>query len=232
MIIGGFQKFSLIDYPGKICAIVFTQGCNFRCPYCHNPELIDPNVSQNSQNITSEDDVFSFLEKRKGKLDAVEITGGEPTLQQGLLEFLKKIKDMGYLAKLDSNGSRPEVIEKIIRLKIVDYLAMDVKAPLEKYQEITCSNINPNKIKKSIELVMNSGLDYEFRTTVIKSQLSEEDIIEIVKLIKGANLYVLQKFIPSKTLNPKFLSKASYSDEEFEYLKAAVESYVVRCLVR
>jgi len=229
MIIGGFQKFSLIDYPDKICAIVFTQGCNLRCPYCHNPELIN---LESSQHIISKEEVFSFLEKRKGKLDALEVTGGEPTLQRDLLEFLKKMKDLDYLVKLDSNGSHPEAVEKAIKLKIADYLAMDVKAPLKKYREVTHSKVDISKIKNSIELIMNSGLDYELRTTIAKSQLCKEDIIEIGKLIKGAKLYVLQKFIPSKTLNPEFLNETTYSDEEFKYLKSALEGYVVNCLVR
>ena len=229
MIIGGFQRFSLIEYPGKICAVVFTQGCNFRCPYCHNPELIS---LQRSQNSIPEEEILSFLEKRKGKLDAVEITGGEPTLQPDLIEFLKKIKEIGYLIKLDSNGSYPEIVERVTKLKLADYLAMDVKAPLEKYQKIIGSNIDLNKIKKSIELIMNSGLDYELRTTVVKSQLSRDDILEIGKLIKGAKLYVLQKFIPSKTLDRKFLNETTYSEEEFEYLREAIKDYVKECIIR
>lgn len=229
MIIGGFQRFSLIDYPGKICAIIFTQGCNFRCPYCHNPELINPNVSKN---IISKEEVLSFLKKRKGKLDAVEITGGEPTVQEGLVELLREVKDIGYLVKLDSNGSHPEVIEKVIKLKIADYLAMDVKAPLEKYPEVTCSNVDISGITRSIELVKNSGLGYEFRTTIVKSQLRKENIIEIGKLIKGAKLYILQKFVSSKALSSKFLDETTYSDEEFQYLKDTLESYVDKCLVR
>ena len=127
MLIGGFQKFSLIDYPGKICAIVFTQGCNFRCPYCYNPELVNP---QKFTPSLSEKDVFSFLKKRKGQLDAVEITGGEPTLQKDLLAFLEKIKAMGFLVKLDSNGSSPDIIQEVVQRGAVNYLAMDIKAPL------------------------------------------------------------------------------------------------------
>ncbi len=228
MLIGGFQKFSLVDYPGKICAIVFTQGCNFRCPYCHNPELVD--FKHRKTNFNEE--VFSFLEKRKGRLDAVEITGGEPTLQQDIIEFLRRIKNMGYLVKIDSNGSYPTVIEKLINLRIVDYLALDIKAPLEKYQEITHSNVNPSEIKKSIELIMESGLNYEFRTTIVKSQLSKEDIVKIGKLINGARLYVLQKFVASKVLDPNFLGEATYSDVEFKRLKSVLESYVAKCLIR
>ena len=228
MIFGGFQKFSLIDYPNKICAILFTQGCNFRCPYCHNPELI----TFKPRNPIGEDELISFLEKRRGKLDAVSITGGEPTLQPDLIDFLKKIKDMDYLIKLDSNGSHPEILKKIIEEGMVDYLAMDVKGPLKKYKEIIHSNVDTDKIKESISLIMNSGLDYEFRTTVVKSQLSPEDIVEIGKTIKNARLYILQKFIPSKTLDSDFLNEKTYSDEEFKLFKESLEDYTDRCVVR
>ena len=229
MRIGGFQKFSLIDYPGKICAIVFTQGCNFRCPYCHNPELVKPSLFGKT---IPEEEIFSFLEKRKGKLDAVEITGGEPTLQKDLVDFIHRVKEMGYLVKLDTNGSNPEMLEIIINHGLVDYIAMDIKAPLEKYKEVTHSVISPDKIKRSIRIIMNSNIKYEFRTTVVKSQLSREDIISIGKLIEGAKLYVLQKFIPSKTLDPNFLNEKTYSDGELESLKRKLEKFVCRCLVR
>ena len=229
MSIGGFQKFSLIDYPGKICAIVFTQGCNFRCPYCHNPELVKPSLFGKT---IPEEEIFSFLEKRKGKLDAVEITGGEPTLQKDLVDFIQRIKEIGYLVKLDTNGSNPEILEIIINHELVDYIAMDIKAPLEKYKEVTHSAISPEKIKRSIRVIMNSDIKYEFRTTVVKSQLSKEDIINIGKLIEGAELYILQKFIPSKTLDPNFLNEKTYSDGELGSLKKKLEKFVCRCLVR
>ena len=229
MIVGGFQKFSLIDYPGKICAIVFTQGCNFRCPYCHNPELVEPSLFGK---IIPEEKIFSFLEKRKGKLDAVEITGGEPTLQKDLVDFIRRIKEMGYLIKLDTNGSNPEMLEIIINHELVDYIAMDIKAPLEKYKEVIHSVINPEKIKRSIRTIMSSNIKYEFRTTVVKSQLSKGDIINIGKLIEGAELYILQKFIPSKTLDPNFLNEKTYSDGEFKELKKELEKLVCKCLVR
>jgi len=229
MLIGGFQKFSLIDYPGKICAIVFTQGCNFRCPYCYNPELVDP---QKFTPSLPEKDVFSFLKKRKGQLDAVEITGGEPTLQKDLLAFLEKIKAMGFLVKLDSNGSSPDIIQEIVQRGAVDYLAMDIKAPLERYQEITRSQVNPNDIQRTIKIIMNSDLDYEFRTTIVKSQLSPKDLLKIAQLIKGAKTYVLQKFVPSKTLDPSFKKETSYSDEELKVIKKRIKPYVGQCLIR
>lgn len=229
MKIGGFQKVSLIDYPGKICAIVFTRGCNFRCPYCHNPELVLP---ENYSPLIPEEEIFSFLEKRRGKLDAVEITGGEPTLQEDLTEFIRKIKEMGFLVKLDTNGSFPSVLEKVIYSGLVDYIAMDVKAPLEKYRQVTHSEIDTDKIRQSIELIKNSGINYEFRTTVVKSLLSENDILKIGELVKGAELYVLQKFIASKTIDPDFKEEETYSDEELKKIKEKLGKYVRNCSIR
>lgn len=229
MKIGGFQKFSLIEYPGKICAVIFTQGCNYRCGYCHNPELVEPQLFTKP---IPEKEILSFLEKRKGKLEAVEITGGEPTLQPDLLEVLKKIKAMGYLSKLDSNGSNPEIVQKAVDLNLVDYLAMDIKAPLGKYQQVINYPVDLKKIEQSIKLIINSGLDYEFRTTVVKSQLSKDDILEIGQMVRGAKLYILQKFIPTKTLDSQFLKQKTYSEEEFEDLKKSLQGYVDRCIIR
>lgn len=230
MLIGGFQRFSLIDYPGKICAIVFTLGCNFRCPYCHNPELVNPELFEAP---IPEGNILSFLANRKGKLDAVEITGGEPTLQPDLMDFMSELKNLQYLVKLDTNGSNPGLISEAIERDLVDYLAMDVKAPLERYQEITNSGVDPAKIEHSIELIMSSGLDYEFRTTVVKSQLGKRDVLEIGRLIRGSKRYVLQKFVPVKVLDPKFINEVFfYTDDELEYFRDAVKSYVVGCVVR
>jgi len=218
MLIGGFQKFSLIDYPGKVSAIIFTQGCNFRCPYCHNPELVEPKLFQKP---CEEEIIFSFLEVRRGKLDGIVITGGEPTLQKDLPEFIRKIKSAGFLVKLDSNGTHPGMLKFLIEKELVDYIAMDIKAPLEKYKKVVNRRINPNLIKESIDTIMNSGLNYEFRTTFAKGMLTEAEVISIAKLIKGAKLYVLQKMIDrGKTLNPIFMKSIhSYSDEEVYLLK-------------
>ncbi|MBN2538411.1 MAG: anaerobic ribonucleoside-triphosphate reductase activating protein, partial [Deltaproteobacteria bacterium] len=169
MKIGDIQKFSLIDYPGRICATIFTQGCNFRCPYCHNPELVEPSLFRRT---IIDDEVFSFLDKRRGKLDAVNITGGEPTLQPDLIECIKIIRSMGYMVKIDTNGSFPEVLRKLIDDNLLDYIAMDVKAPPEKYGEVTGSSIAVDNIAESIHLIMDSGIDYEFRTTIVKSLLT------------------------------------------------------------
>jgi pyruvate formate lyase activating enzyme len=160
------------------------------------------------------------------------ITGGEPTLQENLVDFIRIIKDMGFLVKLDSNGSKPKVLREIIGSKTIDYIAMDIKAPLKKYSEIAGTDVNTDDIKKSIKLIMRSHLDCEFRTTVVKNQLYEEDFIKIGQMIKGAGLYVLQKFIPSKLNDVRFLSKTTYSDEEFEKLKHLMQEYVEECVIR
>ena len=229
MKIGGLQKISLIDYPGKICAILFTQGCNFRCPYCHNPELVDPDLFEE---CIPEEDFFSFLEKRKGKLDAVSITGGEPTIQPDLVKFVERVKGMSYLVKIDTNGSRPEVLEKLIDRKLVDYIAMDVKAPFKRYREITGSDVKPDRIKQSIKVIMDSGIEYEFRTTVVKSLLNKNDLQKIGRLIKDARLYVLQKFVPSKSLDEKYLGETTYSDEDLEAMKKTLKNYAGHVTVR
>lgn len=229
MKIGGLQKVSLIDYPGKLCAIVFTLGCNFRCPYCHNPELVDPHLYRECQ---SEEDLFAFLDKRKGKLDAVSITGGEPTIQRDLMTFIKRIKELGYHIKVDTNGSNPQVINKITQDKLVDYIAMDVKGPLGKYKELTQSQIDKNEILQSIEIIMNSGIPYEFRTTILKSQLSEEDILETGNLIKNANLYVLQQFVASKILDNSYIKEATYNREELEVLKEELLKDISSVMIR
>ena len=230
MIIGGFQRFSLIDYSDKICAIVFTQGCNFRCPYCHNPELVDPKKSANIG--LKEDEILSFLDRRKGKLNAVTITGGEPLLQSDLSAFLSAIKRLGYLVKLDTNGSFPSRLKKIIELKSVDYVAMDIKASLDKYNKVIKTKIDIKKILDSIRLIMDSGLDYEFRTTVVKALFEKDDFYKIGQLIKNARLYILQRFVPSKTLDATFLDMKSCTDEELDCFKEIMEGFVQRCIIR
>jgi len=229
MKIGGLQKFSLIDYPDKICAIVFTQGCDFLCPFCHNPELVEPKLF--SQPIP-EDEIFSFLKKRKGKLEAVTITGGEPCLQSDLPVFLQKIKEMGYLLKLDTNGSFPEMLNEIIEQNLIDYLAIDIKGPLEKYEKIVGVPFATEKIVQTIKITLSSEINYEFRTTVVKSLLDRDDLRKIGELIKGARLYVLQKFVPSKLLEPKFLNEGNYSAEEFEEFRQIMFDYVEKCVIR
>jgi len=229
MKIGGLQKVSLIDYPGLISAIVFSQGCNFRCPYCHNPELVEPRLFGRSM---PEKEVFDFLSTRRGKLDAVTITGGEPTLQGNLQTFIIKIKKMGFAVKLDTNGSQPRIIKNLLAEKLLDFIALDVKGPLEKYSSIINEKIDTSTISASIKLVLKSGIPYEFRTTVVKSQLAEKDLVGIARLIKGADKCILQQFVPVKTLDKKFLKETSYSGEEWEKIKKRLEKEIPSVIVR
>lgn len=205
MIIGGFQKLTLIDYPGKIATTVFTVGCSFRCPFCHNPELVLG--SKFPVNGKLEKEFFDFLKKRKGKIDGVCITGGEPTIQPDLIDFIKKIKDLGFLVKLDSNGSRPDILRKIIFEKIVDFIAMDIKDSPKKYKKTSGGKADLERIKLSIDLIMHSQIPYEFRTTVVPGIHSEKDFWEIAKWIKGAKSYYLQAYQETKILDPNLKKK-------------------------
>lgn len=197
MLIGGWQRFSLIDFPGKIAAVLFTQGCPFRCIFCHNEILVEP---KKFQDVIPNEDIFSFLKSRKNQLQGVVISGGEPTLHDDLDDFILKIKDMGFAIKLDTNGLFPKKLKPLIDKKLVDYIAMDIKAPLEKYEAIIGVKIDIENIKESISLIINSNLNHEFRTTVLPSFHSKEDVINMAKLIKGSQLYVLQKFIAKNAL--------------------------------
>lgn len=230
MLLGGLQKFTLIDYPGKIAATVFTVGCNFLCPFCHNPELVDPKEIK-GQPIISESEFFEFLKSRQGELDGVCITGGEPTLHKDLPDFLSKIKNLGFAVKLDTNGSHPEILEKLITEKLVDYIAMDIKAPAEKYNEIA-GGVGIDKIKKSVELIKNSEIDYEFRTTVVPKFHKKDDFIKIAEWLKGAKKYFLQQFYATKTLDDCLKDERSYSKEELEQFCEAIKPNFGQCGVR
>lgn len=229
MRIGALQRFSLIEYPGKICAIVFCQGCNFRCPYCYNRELVLPELFQPP---LSEEEVLAFLLKRRGKLEGVTITGGEPALQPGLLSFLSRIKELDYLVKVDTNGSFPDTLNEWIRSGLVDYIAMDIKGPLEKYEKITRTVIEPDRILRSVGILLSGDIDYEFRTTVVRSLLNVEDIRGIARLIQGAKRYALQRFLPSKTLDPLFMKDKTLSDEDFQLLMMEIRPCVNELLLR
>lgn len=220
--IAGIQKTTLLDYPTKVAAIVFTQGCNFRCGYCHNPDLLE----QNKNTDFLPENFISFLKTRQGKLDGVVITGGEPTLQSGLYDFIKQIKQLDFAVKLDTNGTNPKILKKLLSENLVDYIAMDIKAPIEKYSEITGINVNTNNIKTSIDLIIKSLTEYEFRTTVLKSQLSFEDFDKIGQTIKGANLYYLQKFVPNKIYNEKLNSDTTYNNDELQTICNHMKQYI------
>jgi pyruvate formate lyase activating enzyme len=229
MTFGGLEKFTLIDYPGKVACMVYTIGCNFRCPYCHNPELVDETV----ENLISEDYVLDFLVKRKGILDGLVITGGEPTMHgENLYLFIKKVKKLGFLVKLDSNGTDSKMLKKLIDEKLVDYVAMDIKSPMSKYSQTVARPVDIVSIRKSIKLLINSKIEYEFRTTVVKALLEPKDIFEIGEEILGASRYYLQKFIPTKLLNPQFRKKVTYTDDEFLGFQKQMSQYVKYCGIR
>lgn len=218
--IGGFQKTSFLDYPEKISCIVFTSGCNFRCGYCHNPELFK------SEPVLTVPAFFDFLKTRKGKLDGVVITGGEPTLQSGLFDFVKEIKHLNFLVKLDTNGTNPEILEELLNLNLLNYVAMDIKAPLDKYKQITNVDLDIKKIKDSINLIKSSKIDYEFRTTVVKSQLAYEDFEKIGLLLQGSKKYYLQKFVVSKLLDDSLKNEETYSENEFKIISEILNKYI------
>ena len=200
-----------------------------RCGYCHNPELVLPEKFTEPLDL---DEVCSFLQERVGKLQGIVITGGEPTLRKDLSRLVKDIKDMGFKIKLDSNGTNPTMLENMMSDQIIDYVAMDIKGPLNKYSQISQRPININDIRTSINLILNSKIQHEFRTTVVKSQLDESDFKEIGETIRGAQLYSLQKFIPKKTLDPRFALEESYSESEFGDIKNMMSEYVRECIVR
>lgn len=229
MKIGGLQKFSLIDYPERISGIAFTQGCNLRCPYCHNPALVDP--ARFGQCI-AEEEILSFFRARKGKLDAVVITGGEPCLQPDLADFATLLKEMGYLVKIDTNGSRPDVLQQLIARGVVDYFAMDVKAPLEKYAEVARTQIDTALVSKSISIIIASGVDHEFRTTIPGSLLNRQDYLKIGKLIKGCCRYVLQKMTATEFLEPGFAGAGALSPQEISSLPKALKRYAREVIIR
>lgn len=229
MKIGGLQKVSLIDYPAKISAVVFTQGCNFRCSYCHNLELVDPKLFQP---CPPEKDVLDFLSTRSGKLEGVTITGGEPTLQEDLIPFIRNIRKLGFFVKLDTNGSNPDILIDMIRDKLLDFIAMDIKAPLEKYSGVVHAPVEIDDIRRSIHRVIKSKVPHEFRTTVVSSQLDPKDIFTIVREIKGAKRYVLQKYQPAKSLAGKFFRDKTYSDEELLRIAKKLEKDIPLIIIR
>jgi len=233
MKIGGLQKVSLIDYPGRISAVVFTQGCNFRCPYCHNPGLLpaDPPAA-----LLAEEDVLFFLEKRRGRLDGVTVSGGEPTIQAGLAGFLRKVKSLGYPVKLDTNGSVPAVLAALLAEGLVDYVAMDVKAPPAKYGILSGSAVPFSRIRESADILRNAGTPCEFRTTVVPSLLDEADLAGLMAAIGPApgpaGHFVLQRFIPSNTLSPDLGRERGSSLDELRDMAARLSPGGTGILVR
>jgi pyruvate formate lyase activating enzyme len=209
MLIGGVQKMTMLDYPGKVACTIFTYGCNFRCPFCHNATLVIDEAS-----LFDKDEIFAYINKRKGILDGVVVTGGEPLLQPDIMDFLSELKQTGLLVKLDTNGSYPEKLQEIIEKGLVDYVAMDIKNCKEKYDLTTGVKIDISKIEKSVELLMQDKVDYEFRTTVVKELHQKEDFEKIGKWLKGAKRLFLQPFKDNDNLIGEGLS--SHTKEALE----------------
>ena len=247
MEIGGLQKLTLIDFPGKLAGTVFLIGCPFRCPFCYNLELVMPElIEKHAQrgHPISQKDFFNFLREKKGLLEGVCITGGEPTANSDLPDFCQKIKEMGFLVKLDTDGYDPEMMKKLIDEKLIDYVALDVKAPKEKYgkligieNRVFVERIIKN-IERSVEILKEGKIDYEFRTTVVPTLLEKEDILKIGKwlssLSPGQKLpkYFLQNFRPEKTLDPSFEKIKPYDNSYLLEIQKAISPFFEVCQVR
>lgn len=230
MKVTGIQKLTLLDYPGVVACTVFTAGCNFRCPFCHNAMLVLP--EQIDDECLTDDEVFGFLKKRRGVLDGVAVTGGEPLLHADMPEFLARVKELGYKIKLDANGSNPELLSEIVKNKLVDRVAMDIKnAPEEYARTIGLKSFDIAPVERSKEMLLRGDIDYEFRTTVVKGIHTKESLIGAAKWIEGAKEYYLQQFKDSGNLIlPDGLS--AYDEKQMHALADAVRDYVPTVEVR
>lgn len=232
MLISWVQKLSLIDYPGKVACVVFTPGCNLRCSFCHNPEFVLPNrIEQIKDSFPLEKDFFAFLEKRKWLIDGVSICGGEPTLQPWLIRFIEKVKSLGYLVKLDTNGRDPKILKKLIDENLVDYIAMDIKHTWEKYPLLVGGIGDIFPYRESARVILESDIEHEFRTTVILPYHTTWDIETIAKTIRWAKRYFLQSFRSGDTLDPNF---NGYTPERIllSEMRQRAEHFVKECNVR
>ncbi len=220
--IKGLQKLSLIEYPGKLSAIVFVGKCDFRCHFCYNIDLV-----KNYKKLPDipEKKILNFLKKRKGLLDAVSITGGEPTIHKGLPTLMKKIKDLGFLVMIETNGSNPKMIKELVDNKLVDYIAMDIKAPIKKYDKITGVKVDKNKIQESVDIIRNSGINYEFRITVVPKYFNKTDALAIGKWLKGSTLLYLQQFRPEKILDKDLEKIKPYPPEKLKEFTKILKPY-------
>ncbi len=219
MEISGVIRFSLIDYPDEISCVLFTQGCNLRCPYCHNPELLELKKGEISQ-----EEIMRFLKERIKKISSVVITGGEPTIQKGLEDFISKLKMLGFLVKLDTNGTNPYTIDKLVNKNLLDYIAMDIKFPLDKYRLV---GLNDTKvILDSVKIIINSKIPHEFRTTYVKELLEIKDFGEIGKILEGAEKFVLQKFHKSRKIFKDIFKEQNLTEEEINTIKSIINKYV------
>jgi len=231
MEIAGLQKLTLIDYPGKLACTVFLPGCNFRCPWCYSKELVLPEEIKKQPRI-KEKEFFDFLKERVGLIQGVVICGGEPTIFKDLASFAKKIKKMGYFVKLDTNGSNPKMIKELIKKKLIDYVAMDIKLPKEKYALVFHDKTKIKDIEESINFLKTNLIDYEFRTTVVPTIHQKEDIFKIAHWIRPARKYFLQNFRPEKTIDPAFEKIKPYPRELLLEIQKNISPLFEICRVR
>ncbi len=231
IIIKGMIESSFLDWDGKIVSTLYVPHCNFRCPFCHNWGLV---IHPEEFDTKPFDEIKAFLTENRDFIDGICLTGGEPALYSDLIEYSKKIKDLGIMVKLDTNGSVPKMIEKVFDQELIDYIAMDIKAPLEQkaYNKLAGAKVNLGNIKKTIELIMNSGVDYEFRTTVVPTLLTENDIIDIAKSIEGAKKYVLQQFVSEHTFSEELRTVKPYPKEKIDAMIKAGSKYVEKMISR
>jgi pyruvate formate lyase activating enzyme len=229
LLIKGLHKTSLIDYPGNICSVVFTSGCNFRCPYCQNPDLVfnSPGIHE-----ITEEEVFEAVDSRQDFIDGVCISGGEPTLHVDLPEFCEKLKKRGFKVKIDTNGSSPEMLKTLIERKLVDFIAMDIKGPIERYDELSDVAIDAKVILESIKLIMESGVDYEFRMTVVPGLISSDDIAMVGEMVRGAKKFSLQQFNNKTTLQKRFQNVEPYPVEKLNEFRDIMKNFVEKCEIR
>ncbi|MBQ7668632.1 MAG: anaerobic ribonucleoside-triphosphate reductase activating protein [Clostridia bacterium] len=227
MKIGGYEKLSTVDYPGEMACAIFLVGCNFNCGYCHNPSLIS-----GDGNYVPKEEVMDYLVKRRDMLDAVCISGGEPTCNPDLKEFIKEIKALGYKIKLDTNGTHPEVVEDLLKDNLLDYIAMDIKASPKKYSKVVGKEVNMNNIYKSIEILKNSGIKYEFRTTYLP-ELTKDDINEIATtMVKKNSKYYLQQFRNKVTNDAAYHAYVPHLPSYVKSTAEMVKSSIGMCGVR
>lgn len=233
MLIVGLVKTSLIDYPGLVSAVIFTYGCNFRCHFCHNPDLVTGKISE--LKCYPEKEVIDFLKKRKAVLDGVVITGGEPLINENIESFIQEIKKLGLKVKLDTNGTNPKTLKELIDEKLIDFIAMDIKNSPEKYAKTTGVVQKMDyvtSIKASIGIIKNSGLEYEFRSTILPRLHTEKDFHEMGRMIKGAKKFAVQGFRPGITLDKGFENERSFTSEELKDIKGIFEGYVNEVEIR
>jgi len=229
----GFVKTSLIEYPGKIVSVAFVGGCNFRCPFCQNPDLV-----LNSQSLPSisEKEVIDHLLSKRKWLDGLAITGGEPMLKKDLPNFVSKIKKEGFLVEIETNGTNPGMLRNLVGKSLVDYLALDIKAPLEweKYRKAAgiVDKKLLGKVKESLKILLSSNIDYELRTTVVPGLVDQEDVISIARSFEGIRKYVLQQFAPKVTLDKQYEKIGPYSKDKLEEMKEKIADYVESCEIR